>query len=261
MIEAGQHQPGRQEAPRVARAALRLLAAAMVVLAGAMAHIVPAAADAAVSTNLLEQDGYGRIVLNWPDGIPAHTESITAGVAVVTFDKPFTIDLGEFLRKMPDYVVMARQDPDHKTLRLALKFDYWLNAREAENSLYLDLLPREWAGNPPALPADVLARIAAVAEAKKQAADEARLFKERGIVDPTAPTPDLAVRVAKHDGVTRLVFDWNQPVLYSLTQQEGSATITFDRTAKVSLAPIRVDPPPYLTTISAVESEGRLSVI
>ncbi|HEX7777539.1 MAG TPA: hypothetical protein VF449_13520, partial [Parvibaculum sp.] len=151
--------------------------------------------------------------------------------------------------------------PDHKTLRLALKFDYWLNAREAENSLYLDLLPREWAGSPPALPADVLARIAAAAEAKKQAADEAKLIEERGIVDPTAPTPELAVRVAKHDGVTRLVFDWNQPVLYSLTQQEGSATITFDRTAKVSLAPIRVDPPPYLTTISAVESEGRLSVI
>lgn len=237
------------------------MAAAMFILACATFGPAPASADPTVTTSLSEENGYGRIVLTWPGGVPAHTESITSGVAVISFDRPFDIDREEFLRKMPNYVALARQDTDRKSLRLALKFDYWLNARQVENSLYLDLLPRTWAGDPPPLPADVLARLAASAEARKQAAAEAKLIKERGVVDPTAPPPGLAVRVAVHDGVTRLVFDWNQPVLYSLSQQEGAATITFDRTAKVSLAPIRVDPPPYLTTISAMQSEGRLSVM
>lgn len=229
-------------------------------LAWTMLAAMPAQAATAVSGAFSENEGYGRIVLTWPGGVPPHAEAVTSGVLVVKFDKPFTTDLSEFMRQMPNYVAMARQDTDGRTLRLALKFDYWLNVQQAENSLYLDLLPNSWTGKAPPLPPEVSARLAAAAEARKKAAEEARLVKERGIVDPGAPNPDLRVRVATHEGMTRLVFDWNQPVLYSLVQQEGSATITFDRTAKVALAPIRVAPPPYLETIGAVERNGRLSV-
>lgn len=221
---------------------------------------MPAGAATAISGVFSQNDGYGRIVLTWPGGLPAHSETVTAGVLVVKFDRPFTTDLSDFMRQMPTYIAMARQDADGRTLRLALKFDYWLNVQQAENSLYLDLLPSSWAGKAPPLPADVLARLAVASEARKKAEEEAKLVKEQGIVDPGAPDPDLRVRVAAHEGMTRLVFDWNQPVLYSLVQQEGSATITFDRTAKVALAPIRVAPPPYLETISAIERNGRLSV-
>ncbi|HEY4345115.1 MAG TPA: hypothetical protein VGN05_12265 [Parvibaculum sp.] len=264
MIDAGWHGWRRREPVRSVSGALRPFARATVValfLAVAALLVAPAAEAATkISTTLSEQGGYGRIVLNWPDGVPHHTQEVTAGVLVVKFDKPFTTDLDEFLRQMPNTVGLARQDPDGKTLRLALKFDYWMNVREAESSLYIDLLAPGWAGAPPPLPADVVARMAAAAAAKAKTAAENKLAKDRGIVDPTAPIPGLVVRVAKHEGITRLVFDWNQPVLYSIAAQEGSATITFDRTAKVALAPIRVDPPPYLETISALERDGRLSI-
>ena len=238
---------------------MRSIAAALLVVWSVIAT-APADAAVNVSGTFIESDGYGRIVLSWPGGVPPHVEAITSGVLVVKFDQPFATDLSEFMRQMPDYVAMARQDADGRTLRLALKFDYWLNVQQAENSIYLDLLPRSWAGKAPSLPADVLARIAAAAAAKKKAAEAAKLVKDLGIVDPGAPAPALRVRVAPHDGMTRLVFDWNQPVLYSVVQQEGAATITFDRSAKVALAPIRVDPPPYLETISAFERDGRLSI-
>lgn len=236
-----------------------LMAAALVAVCiffGAM----PAGAATNVAASFSQSGGYGRIVLSWPGGLPAHKEALTTGVLVVSFDKPFTTDLNEFMRRMPDYVSMARQDGDGKTLRIALKFDYWLNVRQIENSLYVDLLPSNWTGPPPPLPAEVLARIAAKKEAKRKAEEEARRIKASGVVEPGAPAPGLSVRVGRHEGITRLVFDWNQPVLYSLAQEEGSATITFDRSAKVSLAPIRVNPPPYLETITAREHDGRLSV-
>lgn len=238
---------------------MRSIAAALL-LAWALVAAAPAGAAVNVSGNFIEADGYGRIILTWPGGVPAHVEAVTSGVLVVKFDQPFTTDLSEFMRQMPNYVAMARQDADGKTLRLALKFDYWLNVQQAENSLYLDLLPNSWAGKAPPLPAEVLAHIAATSAARKKAAEDAKRVKDLGIVDPGAPDPALRVRVARHDGMTRLVFDWNQPVLYSVVQQEGAATVTFDRSAKVALAPIRVDPPPYLETISALERDGRLSV-
>ncbi|MES1990653.1 MAG: tetratricopeptide repeat protein [Pseudomonadota bacterium] len=225
-----------------------------------LASVISAQAATKVSTTFSETGGYGRMVFNWPEAVPKYTAAISAGVLVIKFDKPFDVETEQFLRQMPDMVALARQDSDGKTLRLGLKFDYYLNVRQVENSLYVDLLPQSWSGAPPALPSDVVARLTAAAEAKAAAAAEAKKAKESGITDPSAPTPELSVRVAKHDGITRLVFDWNQPVLYSLAQQDGSATITFDRTARVALAQIRVNPPPFIKTLSAAEREGRLSI-
>lgn len=251
-------QIGKRGAEKASRVSVRLVA--MLVLSLLLLPLAEASAATTVTTTLSESGGYGRMVFKWPGAVPKHSETLSSGVLVVKFDKAFSVDLEEFTRQMPRVVALARQDPDGKTLRLGLKFDYWLNVREAENSLYVDLLPSNWSGPPPSLPADVLARVAAAEEAKQAAIAEEKEAREKGIVDPQAPVPAMSVRVAGHDGITRLVFDWNQPVLYSLAQQDGSATITFDRPAKVALARIRVNPPPYLKTISALERNGRLSV-
>tara|TARA_R110000868_G_scaffold86685_1_gene243013 strand:- start:68 stop:3661 length:3594 start_codon:yes stop_codon:yes gene_type:complete len=222
--------------------------------------VLPVHAATKVSTSLSETGGYARMVFNWPDAMPAHSETISSGVLIVKFEKPIAVDMELFAQQMPNTVALARLDADGKTLRFGLKVDFRLNAQQAENALYVDLLPSSWSGAPPSLPAEVVAKIKAVEAARvKIAADEKRA-RDRGIVDPVAPLPDLNVRVAQHDGMTRLVFDWNQPVLYSVAQQDGSATITFDRTAKVALAQIRVNPPPLVQSISAMERGGRLSV-
>lgn len=257
---SGIARQSRDHAGGLARPGARLRFAAALFLALGGLFAAASQVQAAVATRFSQEQGYGRLVFAWPDGVPAHSESITAGVLVVTFARPFAVDPGEFVRKMPDYVAMARQEADGKTLRLALKADYWLNARAAENALYVDLIPSSWTGDPPPLPADVLARLAAAAETRKAAEAEARKAQELGITEPDAPRPGLVVRVGRHGGFTRFVFDWNQPVLYSLVQQEGSATVTFDRTAKVSLAAIRANPPPFVSTVTALERNGRLSV-
>lgn len=226
------------------------------------AALVPAARAAeAAALSLSEKDGYGRMVFTFPGKVPGYRTTINAGILVLQFDKPFDADMEEFVRQMPRYVALARQDGDNGTIRLALTTDFWLDTKQAENSVYVDLMPPGWSGKPPPLPADVRARLAA-AEEKKRAEEEAALAaKALGVEKPTPEKPGLAVRVAVREGMTRLVFDWNQPVLYSLVERQGLATITFDRAARVDLAPLRADPPPYLSHASALEHDGRLAIV
>lgn len=224
--------------------------------------IMPAAEAATkLQASYTEEDGYGRLVFNWPGQMPGYKADLMAGVLVLHFDEPFTLDLDDLMRRMPRYVALARQDADLKTLRVALKAEFTERTQMAEGKLYLDLLPETWKGAPPPLPADVLARMAAAEELKKEAALEAAQAKEAGVVVPVAEVPKLKVRVGRHEGFTRIVFDWNQPVLYALVQKGNQATLTFDRDAKVDLAPLRVDAPPYLDTIKSMNEDGHLAVV
>jgi len=211
--------------------------------------------------DLSENDGYGRMIFSFKGAVPKHRTEINAGVMVLSFDRSVSVNLDEFARQMPRFIATARQDEDGKTLRFALKADFWSDAKQAENALYVDLMPSQWTHAAPPLPVEIQARIAAAAEEKRVAEEAKAVAKAQGIVEPDVPLPDLDVRVARQEGITRLVFDWNQPVLYSLVQRQGLATITFDRTATVDLASLRVDPPPYLSHATAIEHEGRLAVI
>ena len=226
-----------------------------------LAALAPAARAADVGMSLSEKDGYGRMVFTFPGGVPGYRASVNAGILVLQFDKPFHADTEEFVRQMPRYVAMARQDDGKGAIRFALTTDFWLDTKQAENSLYVDLMPPGWTGKAPPLPEDVLARLAAAKE-KKREAEEAKLAaKAQGVSEPKEEKPALEVRVAARSGMTRLVFDWNQPVLYSLVERQGLATITFDRAANVDLSALRVDPPPYLSHASALEHDGRLAVV
>lgn len=210
---------------------------------------------------LREEDGYGRMIFTFPGGIPSHRASVNSGVLVLEFGRAVQIDSDMFMREMPRYFAMIRQSEDRRNIRAALTTDFTLDTKTAENAVYVDLLPPGWTGAPPPLPAEVLARIEEARLAKK-AADAAEMAaKAQGIVEPDAPPPGLVVRAATLPEMTRLVFDWNQPVLYSLVNREGLATITFDRTSKVDLSRLRADLPPFLAGINAVEHEGRLAIV
>lgn len=226
-----------------------------------LAALAPAARADNVGLSLNEMNGYGRMVFTFPGKVPGYRASINAGILVLSFEKPFDTDTEEFARQMPRYVAMARQDDGRGTIRFALTTDFWVDTKQAENSLYVDLMPSTWTGKAPPLPEKVQARLDAAAE-KKRAEEEAELAaKAQGVREPKEEKPKLAVRAAARAGMTRLVFDWNQPVLYSIVERQGLATITFDRTAEIDLSPLRVDPPPFLSNASSLEHEGRLAVV
>ncbi|MBN4051820.1 hypothetical protein JYT24_00920 [Parvibaculum lavamentivorans] len=229
-----------------------------------------AAADAVLLEGV-ENDGYGRLVIAWPEQaapsepgevderIPGYEAFISASVLVVTFDRAVEGDTEDLLRGMPRYFALIRTDENGKAFRFAMKSDFTLLARPAGYELYVDLLPATWTGAPPPLPTHVLRRLA------KEEAEKARLATDWVDDTPRAleiaeNPPSVVLRVGARPGTTRLAFDWDRPVLYSTAFRDNRITITFDQVADLPLAVLRVDPPAFIKSARTTEADGRLTV-
>ncbi|MBV1933534.1 MAG: hypothetical protein KUG59_02510 [Parvibaculaceae bacterium] len=251
---------------------MRHLRSAFLVLSLALSFSVmgqlPASAATALDTVASQEQGYGRIVFKWPavstadlladpdiQELPAYDAVVAANVLVLTFEKPFDVDMKGLLRQMPSYLALVRRDLDGKTLRLAMKSDYQVNTQEAGSDLYLDLLPANWTGPLPGVPEEVVTALAERDEALKLAVEE-----KIQSLEIAEPIQRLDMRIGEHENFTRLVFDWGQPVLYTMAQRGNRATITFDRSAVLSLARLRVDPPNFITSATSFEKDGRLTI-
>ncbi len=66
----------------------------------------------------------------------------------------------------------------------------------------------------------------------------------------------LAVRTGAHDGFGRLVFDWRAPVGVRVDETGGTATIRFDRAARVDLARLRAALPAPITGVAPVPGKS-----
>lgn len=233
--------------------------------------IAPAMAADEVQLTGKEENGFGRLVFAWPDTgipedprvpdarLPGYETLVSAGVLVVTFERPFEIDVDDLLRRMPRYLALVRMDADDRTLRMAMKADFKIHTRDAGHELYIDLLAPGWAGDPPPLPADVVARLADE-ERKRQA--QAAQFAELGpqALEIVEDLPSVSLRVGEQPSFTRLAFEWDRPVLYSTAFRDNRITVTFDQVADLPLASLRVDPPAFVKSARAEKSGGRLTV-
>lgn len=246
---------------------LPLLVCAFVIVA----FSVSARAAERVQLSGEEENGFGRLVFAWPDTglptdptipdtrLPGYETLVSAGVLVVSFERPIVIDTDDLLRRMPRYVALVRMDPDDRTLRLAMKADFKVHSRNAGFELYVDLLAPGWAGEPPALPASAVARLE---REEKERQARAAQFAELGpqaleIVDDL---PLVTLRVGEQPSFTRLAFDWDRPVLYSTEFRDSRITVTFDQVADLPLSTLRIDPPAFVKSARAVKAEGRLTV-
>ena len=251
---------------------MRHLRSAFMVLSLALSFSVmsqlPASAATALDTIASQEQGYGRIVFKWPavstadlladpdiEELPTYDVVVAANVLVLTFEKPFDVDMKGLLRQMPSYLALVRRDLDGKTLRLAMKSNYQVNTQAAGSDLYLDFLPANWQGPLPGVPEEVVTALAERDEALKLAAEE-----KIQSLEIAEPIQSLDMRIGEHENFTRLVFDWGQPVLYTMAQRGNRATITFDRSAVLSLARLRIDPPNFITSATSFEKDGRLTV-
>lgn len=233
--------------------------------------IAPAMAADDVRLSGAEENGFGRLVFSWPDTglpddptvpdtrLPGYETLVSAGVLVVTFERPLEIDLDDLLRRMPRYLALVRMDGDDRTLRMAMKADFNIHARAAGHELFIDLLAPGWAGDPPPLPADVVARLAKE-ERERQA--RAAQFAELGpqALEIVEDLPRVALRVGEQPSFTRLAFEWDRPVLYSTAFRDNRITITFDQIADLPLASLRVDPPAFVKSARSEKSGGRLTI-
>jgi hypothetical protein len=135
---------------------------ATVALAGYLAMSALAHAQEQGQLYATEEEGYARLILSFPslDELPPYEFRVDNGVLSVEFEEPVDILLPDVAVTMPNYLSMARIDPDGRGLRLALKSGFNFNRIEAGEKLFVDLMPTTWQGLPPALPQDIIDELA-----------------------------------------------------------------------------------------------------
>lgn len=171
----------------------RLILRAGLVL-GLCAGASAASAARLVSAKGAQSDGFGRIVLTFDEPVKVKAR-LSGAILVLGFGESVGAGPERIAVGMPDYVAVVRRDPDGSAMRLALQRPYRINVQDAGERVFVDLLPDNWSGFPPPLPAEVVADLA-----RRAAAAEASL-KAR---NPAPPPRPLSLELSHGPARTRL---------------------------------------------------------
>ena len=216
-----------------------------------MAATGPVFAQAQGQLFATEEDGYGRLILSFPgrDSLPEYTMRIENGVLSLEFGEAISVILPDVGLTMPDYLSVARVDPDGMGLRLGLKRAFNFNRIEAGEKLFVDLLPQSWQGMPPPLPQDVIDDLAR--RAKEAAIRAERERKAAGVVELD---PRADIRIGRNPTFLRVQFDWSVPTTAEFRQDENLAVIGFEWPVDLDLRDLALNLPPEVTAISSSSS-------
>ncbi|MCJ2034338.1 hypothetical protein [Methylobacterium sp. J-068] len=141
-----------------------------------------------------QAERYGRIVLSF-DSPVAVKARVSGAVLVLGFSERSGAAPERIAAEMPDYVSVVRRDPDGLGLRLGLQRPFRINVQEAGERVFIDLLPQDWSGLPPALPPEVVAELFRRTQAAEAALKAAK--------PPAEPRP-LRLELAQLPNLTRL---------------------------------------------------------
>jgi len=175
-----------------------------------------------------EMQGYGRLVLSFDQPVEAKARTLNS-VLIIEFDQVVSLDLDRIAAQLPNYLTIARLDPDGKALRFGMNDRFKVDLKPAGERLYVDLLPPRWQGTPPALPADVVQDLV-----KRARLAEEQLRKvERSRARVAARALDL--RVASTSLFKRAVFTMPRLTPVEMQEKDGITTLLFD--APYQIAP------------------------
>jgi hypothetical protein len=232
----------------------RVLTLLLALLCGWMLFIDSSRAADRAQLLATEEAGYGRLVFTFPDRIelPPYKIKYDNGVLAIEFESPVSIALPDMSATMPGYATIARQDPDGKGVRFGLRAAFSLNHMEAGEKLFVDLMPANWQGLPPALPPEVVAQLVERAKNAAIIAEQQRKAEEAKTLKPVA-----TVRMGRNPTFIRMQFDWNVDTKAKFDLKPGAGTLTFDWPVPVDLYEIKADLPKQLKSAgNTVDASG-----
>ena len=209
--------------------------------------------DITVSTN----GGYGRLAIQLQERTKfiKHSISTDDNVLIIRLSEPLEIDVERHVRKLNDYVLVGRRDPEGGVLRFALNTGVRVNTMAAGEHLFVDFLPENWQGPNPSIPEEIVRKLENRAEDALELAEQNAVVKEEnGIV------PEFEVRVGRHPTFTRFVFNWNVPYNAGFRREEDEAILEFDREGNFDFAPINADLPALIKDVEGVVGDGKTIV-
>ncbi len=254
--------------PSWSRAAFSIVLAAVLVAGGGVAAET-------VELRAWNHASYGRIVFDWPSKV-GYSAKLEGNVLTVRFERPVAVEFGMVLKRLSGYVKNASLGDENRAAVFTLAAAVGFRTFTYNNAVVIDLFgkPREARSPEGARAAPEAAGSAAAAP--EQEAKKAKAAPPEGAVKPVplggaikpvkpARKPEfkaqrLGVRVGRHAGFSRFVFDWMGPVNYRLRRDKNTTTLSFDRPARIDLPKIRSRLPPFVEAIDAETLKSGLSV-
>jgi tetratricopeptide (TPR) repeat protein len=198
--------------------------------------------------------GYGRLVISFPgrNELPVYKVKYDNGVLAVEFTEPVSLLLPDVAVALPDYISVARVDPDSRGVRFGLRTALNINHMEAGERLFLDLMPKSWQGLPPSLPPEVVADLAKRAKEAERIADQKRKADEAKRLNPIA-----SLRVGRNPTFMRVEFSWNVDTKADFSVQGAAANVDFEWPVPVDLYQLKADLPEELkSVVNSVSADG-----
>lgn len=214
----------------------------------ALGAVTPAFAQAQGQLFATQEDGYGRLILSFPgrDSLPKYSMRIENGVLSIEFDEKVSVILPDVGTTMPQYLSVARVDPDGMGLRMGLRSAFSFNRIEAGEKLFIDLLPTTWQGMPPALPQEVVADLAERARLAAIRAEQDR--KAAGVAEFN---PTASVRIGRNPTFMRVQFDWSVPTTGNYVQDGDTGLLEFEWPVGIDLRDLAIDLPPEIASVES----------
>jgi hypothetical protein len=228
-------------------AAVTLFFTAIAIEHGAVAQ--PVAAEIAVDTS----GGFARMVYHFNGDVDANAR-VANGILVISFNVPVTLSTDRLSAAAAGYVSAARRDPDGKGLRIALARKLTLHSMQANDRLFVDLLPDNWSGPPPSLPQDVVEDLARRAKEAERRARQIRLLAQQKQMVETR------VRVAHQPNFSRYVFELPELVTVIAERNGDKLNVQFDAPLKFDLAEAKASLPATIENIDAETGEQTTTI-
>jgi hypothetical protein len=205
----------------------------------AMAAVPATAADKA-QLHTTAEDGFGRLILEFPGrlDLPGYKIGFDNNVLSITFPEPIAMPLPDVGATLPEYLTIGRVDPDGRGVRFGLRTPVKVHSMEAGERLFIDLLPTGWQGLPPSLPPSIIQQLTERAKTAAILAEQERKAKEAKDLNPR-----VALRVGKNPTFIRLEFDWSVDTVAKYKQDGAAASIQFDWPVPVDLYALIADLP------------------
>lgn len=218
----------------------------------------PALAQEAITFEAQQHDDYARMILTFPDRLNLPEHAVTSDNGVLVISMPGTQMSGilpDVANILADYVAVARFDPDRTGIRMGMREQFTLNTIAAGEQLYIDLLPADWVGLPPALPSEIITKLAERAEEAARIAEERRRAELALEYDPQ-PT----IRVGRHPTFSRVEFTWNVGTKAEFSREGEDVSIRFDWPVPVDLYEILSDRPSQVGEVINVVHGGETEI-
>jgi len=217
--------------------------------------LIPLQAVAAEKAKLFAttEKGFARLVIDFPSrlDLPPYKIRSDNGVLSIVFQTPADFSVPDIAAALPDYVTVARVDPDGKGIRFGLRTTLSVNHMDAGEQLFIDLLPTTWQGLPPGLPAEVVANLAERAKQAALTAEQKRRAEEAKISHPAA-----TVRIGRNPTFTRVEFTWNVDTEAKFAIDGKTGNLDFDWPVPIDLDRLKVAMPTPLTGVDNKVSPG-----